>query len=165
MQDSTAGIKVYLREGDCPALSEGDRVRVTGQLWDYYNEREIRVAGPEDIQRLGDGEPLKPTLIKTGEVDEAHEGLLVQIVGESQAGQKVPFTWTTAVERRKSTSRKPRASSGPGLRKANSTASLASSASTRTSTSCCRVTRATSPSGRGCCPPPVATGRRARTRG
>jgi DNA/RNA endonuclease YhcR with UshA esterase domain len=81
MQDSTAGIMVYLREGDCPVLYEGDRVRVTGQLWDYYDEREIRVSGAGDIQRLGEGEPLEPTLIKTGEVDEVHEGLLVQIVG------------------------------------------------------------------------------------
>jgi uncharacterized protein YdeI (BOF family) len=45
LQDSTAGIMVYLREGECPVLSEGDRVRVTGQLWDYYGEREIRVSG------------------------------------------------------------------------------------------------------------------------
>jgi DNA/RNA endonuclease YhcR with UshA esterase domain len=82
VQDSTAGTLVYLREGDCPVLSEGDRVRVTGQLWDYYGEREIRVAEPGDIQRLGEGEPLEPTMIKTGEVDEAHEGLLVQIVAE-----------------------------------------------------------------------------------
>lgn len=82
VQDSTAGIMAYLREGECPVLSEGDRVRITGQLWDYYGEREIRVAGPGDIQRLGEGKPLEPTMVKTGEVDEAHEGLLVQIVGE-----------------------------------------------------------------------------------
>jgi len=86
IQDSTAGTLVYLREGDVQptvaSLSEGDRVRVTGQLWDYYDEREIRVAGPGDIQRVGAGEPLEPTMIKTGEVDEAHEGLLAQIVGE-----------------------------------------------------------------------------------
>ena len=82
VQDSTAGTLVYLRERDCPMLSEGDKVRVTGQLWDYYDEREIRVTGPGDIQRLGEGEPLQPTMIKTGEVDEAHEGLLIQIVGE-----------------------------------------------------------------------------------
>ena len=86
IQDSTAGTLVYLREGDVqPAvasLSEGDRVRVTGQLWDYYGEREIRAAGPGDIQRVGEGEALEPTMIKTGEVDEAHEGLLAQIVGE-----------------------------------------------------------------------------------
>ncbi len=82
IQDSTAGTLVYLREGDCPVLFGGDRVRITGQLWDYYGEREIRVAGAGDIQRLSEGEPLKPTMIKTGEVDEAREGLLAQIVGE-----------------------------------------------------------------------------------
>jgi len=81
VQDTTAGTLVYLREGDCPVLSEGDRVRITGQLWDYYGEREIRVAGPGDIHLLGEGEPLEPTMIKTGAVDEAHEGLLVRIVG------------------------------------------------------------------------------------
>jgi DNA/RNA endonuclease YhcR with UshA esterase domain len=82
IQDSTAGIMVYLSPGQYSALNEGDRVRVTGQLWDYYGEWEIRVAGPGDIQRLGEGEPLQPTMIETGEVDEAHEGSLVQIVGE-----------------------------------------------------------------------------------
>jgi DNA/RNA endonuclease YhcR with UshA esterase domain len=82
IQDSTAGTLVYLREGDCPTLSEGDRLRVTGQLWDYYDEREIRVASLGDIQRVGEGEPLEPTMIRTGEVDEAHEGLLARIVGE-----------------------------------------------------------------------------------
>jgi len=86
VQDATAGTLVYLREG--PVLSEGDRVRVTGQVWDYYGEREIRVSGPGDIQRLGEGEPLQPTMIKTGEVDEAHEGLLVQIVGAITGWEK-----------------------------------------------------------------------------
>ncbi len=86
IQDSTAGTLVYLRDGELvqptvAPLSEGDTVRVTGQIWDYYGEREIRVAGPGDIQRVGEGEPLEPTMIKTGEVDEAHEGLLAQIVG------------------------------------------------------------------------------------
>ena len=81
VQDSTAGIMVYLREGECPTLSEGDKVRATGQVWDYYEQREIRVATPGDIQRLGEGEPVEAIVIKTGEVDEAHEGLLVQVVG------------------------------------------------------------------------------------
>ena len=81
-QDSTAGIMVYLSQGQYPALNEGDWVRVMGITWDYYGEREIKVSGPGDIQRVGEGEPLKPTMIKTGEVDEAHEGLFVQVVGE-----------------------------------------------------------------------------------
>jgi DNA/RNA endonuclease YhcR with UshA esterase domain len=88
IQDSTAGTLVYLREGDCPVLFEGDRVRVTGQLWDYYGEQGISVAGVGDIQRLGEGEPLKPILIKTGEVDDAHEGLLAQIVGAITGWEK-----------------------------------------------------------------------------
>jgi DNA/RNA endonuclease YhcR with UshA esterase domain len=87
MQDSMAGTLVYLREGEIvqPAvalLALGDRVRLTGQVWDYYEEREIRVARPEDIQRLGEGEPLLPVVINTGEMGEAYEGSLVQIVGE-----------------------------------------------------------------------------------
>lgn len=82
IQDSTAGVMVYVSQGQCPILNEGDRVRVTGVTWDYYGEREIKVSGPGDIQRLGEGEPLPPTMIKTGEVNEAHEGLLAQIVGE-----------------------------------------------------------------------------------
>jgi DNA/RNA endonuclease YhcR with UshA esterase domain len=82
IQDSAAGIMVYLSQGQYPALNEGDWVRVTGITWDYYGEREIKVSGPGDIQRLGEGEPLEPTLIKTEEVDEAHEGLFVQIIGE-----------------------------------------------------------------------------------
>lgn len=82
VQDSTAGIMVYLSQGQPPTLIEGDWVRVTGVTWDYYGVREIKVAEAGDIQRLGKGEPLEPTMIKTGEVDEAHEGLLVQIIGE-----------------------------------------------------------------------------------
>ena len=81
LQDSTAGTMVYLSQGECPPLAEGDRVRVTGDLRDYHGEREVVAARPEDIQRLRLGTPLLPTPIKTGQVDEAHEGLLAQIVG------------------------------------------------------------------------------------
>jgi len=82
VQDSTAGIMVYLSAGEYPALSEGDWVRVKGQVWEYYGVLEIKVSEAGDIQRLRPGDPLPPTPIKTGEVSEDSEGLLVQVTGK-----------------------------------------------------------------------------------
>jgi DNA/RNA endonuclease YhcR with UshA esterase domain len=90
IQDSTAGIMVYLSRGRYPRLSEGDWVRVRGQVWDFHGEKEILVGHWRDVERLGGGEPLEPVQIKTGEVNEENEGLLVEITGEV-----VGYAWNT----------------------------------------------------------------------
>ena len=51
-----------------------------GRAWDYHGEREVQVYRQRDVRRLGPGEPLPPAIIHSGDVDEAHEGLLVQLI-------------------------------------------------------------------------------------
>jgi len=81
IQDVTAGVRVYVQQGQPPDLMLGDLIRVTGKMGTFYQEVEIRVQGPEKIVRLGSGEPPSPTAIRTGQVGPAHEGMLVSLVG------------------------------------------------------------------------------------
>lgn len=82
IQDGTAGIMVYLSEGDYPELEEGDWVRIEGVVWEYKGEREIKVYGAAGVQRLGPGESVVPIPVKTGQVGEPLEGKLVQATGQ-----------------------------------------------------------------------------------
>ena len=81
--DKTAwlGVQVYLRRGNFPQLSEGDRVDIRGIMHSFRGEREILVERPEDIWRVGPGEPLQPLPIETSEVGEPLEGRLVTFEG------------------------------------------------------------------------------------
>ena len=81
LQDTSGGIKVYLRSGDYPALAAGDRVRVTGWTRQFHGEVELSVPGPSYLTRLGPGEPPDPVYVRTGQVGEAHEGKLIWIAG------------------------------------------------------------------------------------
>jgi len=81
IQGEGAGILVYLQEGECPSLREGDWVQVLGETADYHGERELKVAWGHDVQFLGEGQPPEPFHVGTGEVGEGREGLLVQIEG------------------------------------------------------------------------------------
>ncbi len=82
VQDATGGINVYLTRGEWPDLSEGERLRITGRLEDLRGERQLRLADPSALTRLGPAQPLRPARVRTGHIDEAHEGLLVMIVGK-----------------------------------------------------------------------------------
>ncbi|MBI3957357.1 MAG: lamin tail domain-containing protein, partial [Chloroflexi bacterium] len=81
--DKTAwlGVQVYLRRGDFPELGEGDRVDVRGTMHSFRGEREIVVERPEDIWRVGAGEPLQPLPIAASAVGESLEGRLVTFGG------------------------------------------------------------------------------------
>jgi len=81
IQDAGAGMKVYLSEGTYPPLKEGDWIQVEGKLSDYRGEREIKVSSGVKVQWLRLGTPLEPMPIATGELGEACEGLLVEVVG------------------------------------------------------------------------------------
>jgi hypothetical protein len=82
IQDSTGGIMIYTSKDDYLPLAEGDWVVLRGEAYDYHGEREIRIYRDSDLLlHQGAAEPLKPTVIKTGQVDEDHEGLLVMIAG------------------------------------------------------------------------------------
>lgn len=89
IQDSTAGIMIYISKTDYLPLAEGDRVVLRGEAYDYHGEREIRIYRDGDLLlHQGAGNPLKPTVLTTGQVDEDHEGLLAVI-----AGQVVGYEW------------------------------------------------------------------------
>jgi DNA/RNA endonuclease YhcR with UshA esterase domain len=82
VQDSTAGIMIYISRNDYLPLAEGDWVVLRGEAYDYHGEREIRIYRDSDLLlHQGAGDPLKPTVLKTGQVDEDHEGLLAMIAG------------------------------------------------------------------------------------
>jgi hypothetical protein len=83
IQDSTAGIMIYISKNDYLPLAEGDWVVLRGEAYDYHGEREIRIyRDSELLLHQGAGEPLKPAVLKTGQVDEDHEGLLAMITGQ-----------------------------------------------------------------------------------
>jgi hypothetical protein len=79
IQDHTGGILVLLYRGEFPVLQEEDWQEVRGRLSDYHGERRVWVRRVEDLRWVGSGQPAEPQLIGSGEVDEAHEGLLVQV--------------------------------------------------------------------------------------
>ena len=81
LQDDTAGLLIYLRSGDYPQLTVGDRVRVTGWTRDFHGERELSVPAPSYLAHLGPGLPPAPRRIATGQVGETHEGQLAWNVG------------------------------------------------------------------------------------
>jgi hypothetical protein len=81
LADNTGGIRVYLRAGEYPALTLGDRVVVTGWTRDYYGEVELSVPDPSYLRRLGAGALPAPLYIRTGQVGEAHEGSLIWTAG------------------------------------------------------------------------------------
>ncbi|HUW09749.1 MAG TPA: hypothetical protein VM537_08465 [Anaerolineae bacterium] len=85
IQDHTGGILVSLGIGEFPLLAEGDWLRVDGRLRNYHGERRVWVSRSTELQRTGAGEPVQPQMIRSGEVDEAHEGLLVQVFGTAVA--------------------------------------------------------------------------------
>lgn len=80
IQDATGGILVYLRSAQWPALSEGQWLRVNGRLDTFHSEREVRLTRIDDIKTLGPGTSPLPASIRSGEVAEANEGRLVQLV-------------------------------------------------------------------------------------
>jgi hypothetical protein len=81
VQDAGSGMKVYSDEGTYPPLEEGDWVQVKGKLSDYRGEREITVSSAANVQRIGPGTPVARLSVTTGGLTEAHEGLLVEVVG------------------------------------------------------------------------------------
>ncbi len=84
IQDLTGGMMVYLKGGGFSPLAEGDWVEILGQTRDYHGEREIKADGPGYVWLLNGGRKvLSPVLIETGQIDEEHEGLLVQVTGRA----------------------------------------------------------------------------------
>ena len=82
VQDGTGGLNVYLVHGGWPDLSEGEQVRVVGRLDDVRGERQVRIVNATFLTRLGAAEPLRPQRVRSGEVGESFEGMLVLIFGQ-----------------------------------------------------------------------------------
>jgi hypothetical protein len=81
VQDAVAGIKVYLRTGEYPALKVGDRVRVTGWTRSFHGETELSAPDPGYLAWLDAPGPDSPLPIATGKMGETHEGRLVWLMG------------------------------------------------------------------------------------
>jgi len=74
-----AGVALHKPGGGYADLDEGDRVRVRGELDEYHGELVVRLESGRDVQRLGPGELVSPTLIRTGAVGFLTEGRLVRV--------------------------------------------------------------------------------------
>ncbi|MFH1426875.1 MAG: lamin tail domain-containing protein [Candidatus Kerfeldbacteria bacterium] len=79
IQDETAGIQVYSYYKYFPDMEIGDRVRVRGVRAETRNESRIKISAEEDIVVLGNDDVPEATFIN--EIEEKHEGMLVQVAG------------------------------------------------------------------------------------
>jgi len=80
LQDETGGI--YVSTADNPNLNFHRRVQVTGVVGDDgFGLLVLRPASLADVVTLGGASPVEPTVVATGDVSEATEGLLVEVTG------------------------------------------------------------------------------------
>lgn len=80
LQDATGGI--YVSTADNPNLNFHRRVQVTGAVGDDgFGLLVLRPASLAGVVTLGGASPVEPTVLATGDVSEATEGLLVEVTG------------------------------------------------------------------------------------
>lgn len=82
IQDQTSGIQVYFSKEDWPELPLGWKIRVLGELSEAYNEKRIKISQKGDISILGKDKEVSPLSLKTGQIKEEQEGLLVSVRGK-----------------------------------------------------------------------------------
>ena len=88
LQDDTGGIYVYGEGGAGQTLDLGDRVCVTGRLALYHGFLEI---SPDEVSRVGRGDPPSPQTFEPAQLGEQTEGLLVSITGSASDVDKNPL--------------------------------------------------------------------------
>lgn len=91
VQDGSGGIYVQA-PADSARFTAGTRLRITGTLANPQDQRAIQ---PSRIDVLGSGAPPEPRPVRTGEVNEATEGLLIRVRGRV-AGDVIddrPWGW------------------------------------------------------------------------
>jgi predicted extracellular nuclease len=88
LQDTTAGIYVYGKSVSGSNLDPGDRVCTTGRLILYHGLLEL---SPEEVIRVGRGDPPSPKVIEPAQLDGATEGLLVSITGSVSDVEENPL--------------------------------------------------------------------------
>ena len=96
IQDDSAGIYVSVQTND--GLNYNRRVRVTGTLADDGFGQ--RVIFPGTVEAIGGAELISATLVATGDVGEATEGSLVQVVATITRGpvDDTPFGYSFFVD-------------------------------------------------------------------
>ena len=83
IQDSTAGILIYLPKDHRLYFNLGDRVQVEGKLRLFHEEFEIAVEERDEVSFLEPGLPPQPLPIATTSLLEPYEGLLVMLTGQA----------------------------------------------------------------------------------
>jgi hypothetical protein len=81
IQDSTAGILIYLPRDHRLYFNLGDRVQVEGKLRLAHEEFEVAVEERDNAKFLEPGQPPPPLPIATTSLLEPYEGLLVMLEG------------------------------------------------------------------------------------
>jgi hypothetical protein len=76
------GIQVFLRNGELPALQEGDWVLIRGFLRSFRGEMELEAETPEQIWRIDSAPLLQPLPVMLSEIGEPLEARLVTFTGE-----------------------------------------------------------------------------------
>jgi hypothetical protein len=79
IQDGSGGI--YVSVADNLGLGLREEVRVTGQLVDSSGLLTLVPAADSDVQADGRGRRIEPRWVRTGQVGEANQGLLVEVFG------------------------------------------------------------------------------------
>jgi predicted extracellular nuclease/uncharacterized protein YdeI (BOF family) len=83
VQDETGGIMAF-QEVPAGSIKPGDKVRIYGHIITFDNNKEIEFAKFEqDVIKIGEGTPLEPKPVPTGEAtSNLNQGLLVKVKGE-----------------------------------------------------------------------------------
>ena len=91
IQDDSGGIMLYLRRGEYPSIQTGARIQAQGRLKTYFGQRELVVSSPSYITVQEAGPPLKPTFLRTGQVNDEQMGRLLLVAGRVQNVRKYSF--------------------------------------------------------------------------
>lgn len=82
IQDGKTGIKIYSSKEDLPEIKLGDEIEVTGKTSEAQGEKKINIQDSEDVTIVSHKDLISAKSVKTGEIGEEYEGLLVIISGK-----------------------------------------------------------------------------------
>ncbi|MCM3124191.1 MULTISPECIES: DUF4350 domain-containing protein [unclassified Mesobacillus] len=83
VQDGSGGIMAF-QEVPAGSLKPGDKVRIYGHIITFDNNKEIEFTKfDQDVIKIGEGDPIQPKVVDTGEAtSDANQGLLVKVTGK-----------------------------------------------------------------------------------
>ncbi|OGD67524.1 hypothetical protein A3F08_01000, partial [Candidatus Berkelbacteria bacterium RIFCSPHIGHO2_12_FULL_36_9] len=81
IQDSEAGIQIYYYKKDFPDLKLFNHVKIKGEISIVSSGIRIKIRDRSDIEIIS-SETISPSNVKTGDVGENYEGMLVKIKGK-----------------------------------------------------------------------------------